>query len=147
MKLILNNANLEFRTTRPWKQYTLTWNNGNSQTGVVSSVETQGQYSRAGVGGEFISTDDDGKRVYIARTSTSEILVYVYDSAKTYLGYGQLGSAVPATTEFADIISAMPSFKIGTTEQDRDTVIASAKYYKVLFGSPITPDGQIFKVR
>ena len=146
MKIILNNTDIEFRTLRAWKSYTMTWCDANSSTGNVSAVETQGQYSRVGVG-EFISTENDGKSVSIALSALTEMYVYVYDTNKTFLGYGKLGTGdFPATTIFADIISAIPDYKIGSTAQNRDAVIAAAKYYKVVFGNNISLSDQ-FKVR
>lgn len=144
MKIVLTNANLVFTKLRDWTQFDLAYVTANNITGDFQYNDSS-QYKRSGYA-DFISIEEYGKKVAVHIPQTSGIYIYVYDSNENYLGYGFIDN-IPDGYTFNDIISAPASYLIGTTQQNKASVVANAASFKVAFATFTSNTGYYVKVR
>lgn len=146
MKIVISNSKVVLKSAKAWTQHSFEYVNINTNTGIFIVPSEPGSYTRAG-SLDFISIAEEGKSVIPTIPSSQQAYVFAYDENQDFIGCGQTDALTSGET-VADILSAVGSYAIGATTQDKSTVIANAKYFRLAFGvANYTLTGYGFKVR
>ena len=140
MKIVISNSKVVLKSAKAWTQHSFEYVNINTNTGIFIVPSEPGSL-------DFISIAEEGKSVIPTIPSSQQAYVFAYDENQDFIGCGQTDALTSGET-VADILSAVGSYAIGTTTQDKSTVIANAKYFRLAFGvANYTLTGYGFKVR
>ena len=134
MKIILTNTNLVFRKEKDYVDFELIWRDLSTATGSITPVVEPGDYSRVTTKVK-ISVEEDGVSILpnIGTGVSDSGIVYLYDSAGNYIGYGQFdASAFQNGVAISNILNVPSTYKDGSNITiDKETAIANAKSYLV----------------
>ena len=146
MKIVISNSKVVLKSAKTWTMIPFEYVTTSSISGVITPQTGElPEWARSG-SSTYVSTDELGKSVLPVIPSSSDILVFAYDSSKEYLGYGTLSSVANGAV-INDIIDAVDEYLISSTAQTKADVVAAAKYFRLAFSKFADNTGYGFKVR